>query len=100
MALGAVIGGKVLQHGRWNNLVVFNVFGLVASILSVISNFYIICAGRFLFGMSAGVLIAVAPRMLEETVPHDIYDSGFGASINTAIDVVILINLLLSKYMT
>ena len=78
---------------------IFNIVGLIASILSVISNFYVICVGRFIFGMSAGVLIAVAPRMLEETVPHDIYCSGFGASINTATDVLILINLLISKYM-
>ena len=49
--------------------------------------------------MSAGVLIAVAPRMLEETVPHDIYDTGFGASINTAIDALTLINLLILNLM-
>lgn len=73
--------------------------GLIASVLSVISNFYVICVGRFIFGMSAGVLIAVAPRMLEETVPHDIYDSGFGASINTSLDALILINLLVMKIM-
>ena len=78
---------------------VFNIVGIVASILSVISNFYVLCVGRFLYGISSGVLIAVAPRMLEETVPHDIYCTGYGGSINTAIDVMTLINLIMLKFM-
>jgi MFS family permease len=99
MAVGATLGGKMLQHGRRKYLVVFNIVGIIASVLTVISNFYAICIGRLIFGISAGVLIAVAPRMLEETVPHDIYDTGFGASINTAIDILTLINLLFLKDM-
>ena len=38
MAIGAVLGGKALQHGRRNWLVIFNVVGIIASVLSVISN--------------------------------------------------------------
>ena len=58
---------------------------LAASCLSMILHFTVQCFARLLFGIGAGVTLAVAPRMLEETIPGKLM-GYFGASTNLSIN--------------
>ena len=99
LALGALVGGKMLNNGRRTAMIVMNAVGIVGSILSVYPNYYALIVGRGLYCLSAGVLIAAVPRILEETIPADKYDSGFGASTNLAVDGIVMINSILIMFM-
>ena len=42
--------------------------------------------GRFLYGIIAGILFCLVPKMIVETLPHDEYVKGYGAITNLAIE--------------
>lgn len=59
-------------------MISMNIIGIVGCLMSVYPNFYVLVAGRLLYCTSAGVLIAVVPRIMEETIPQDNFDNGWG----------------------
>jgi predicted MFS family arabinose efflux permease len=61
---GAMIGGKVMSYGRRVPLIVFNLVGAGACLLSVFDDYYLCMLGKVLFGLSTGVLITIAPRVI------------------------------------
>ena len=63
-----------------------NVVGIVGISLSGIDNYYYQMAGRILYGMSAGVLFCLVPKMIVEMLPYDEYQKGYGALTNIAIE--------------
>ena len=69
LALGAAIGGKIIENNRRAPIIIFNWIAMIGCMISIIENFTIVCIGRFIFGFSTGVLIIAAPKILEETVP-------------------------------
>ena len=42
-------------------------------------NFTVICIGRAIFGVSAGILITTAPKIIEDTIPGHLMNKGYGA---------------------
>ena len=85
VASGSLAAGYLMRYGRRMPIIVFNLVGIIGSILSVFPHLKVLCLGRFLYGFAAGVTIVLAPRALIETIPARIYDNGFGASTNSAI---------------
>lgn len=82
ISFGSLYGGDFIKKGRKSTIINFNIIGIVGSILSLILNFKVMCVGRFLFGVSAGVLLCATPKILDETIPPHLIDKGFGASTN------------------
>ena len=99
LSIGAVVGGKMLNSGRRCAMIVMNIVGILGSLMSIYPNYFVLIAGRILYGMSAGVLIAAVPRIIEETIPEDKFDLGFGALTNISIDVLVMINSILVMFM-
>ena len=64
VSIGAVAAGKIMSYGRKWILVGFNLIGITGSILSVLSSYRLIVLGRTIYGIGAGGLISVAPRMI------------------------------------
>lgn len=54
------------------------------------------CFGRFVFGFSCGVLICTTPKAIDETVPSDLIDKGFGTSTNIIINLSFMMVAVLS----
>ena len=84
-----------MKYGRKWILVSFNLIGIVGSIMSIFPHYKLIILGRFIYGIGAGGLISIAPRMIQETIPNELFDRGFSATTNTAIDIFILLNTLM-----
>ena len=99
ITVGSTFGAAMMKSGRRLPLILFNVVGMIGCILSIFDNYAIMMIGKFLFGMGAGVLIAVAPRMLEETIPHNLFDKGFGAMTNIGVDTLSLTNTIFMMFM-
>lgn len=45
------------------------------------------CFGRFIFGFSCGILICTTSKTIDETVPSNLIDKGFGTSTNIIINL-------------
>jgi len=99
LSLGAIVGGKMLNNGRRTAMILMNIVGIIGSLMSIYPNYFVLIGGRILYGMSAGVLIAAVPRIIEETIPEDKFDLGFGAVTNIAIDVLVMINSVMVMFM-
>lgn len=98
--VGAAIAAKMLKTGRRKALLLFTLVGAVGSFLSVFDEYFLMVFGKFLFGVGAGVCITVAPRVLEETIPHKYFDKyGFGAMTNVGVDIMILTATILVMFM-
>ena len=58
--------------------------------------FYMMCFGRFIVGFSCGVLICTTPKALDETVPSNLIDKGFGTSTNIILNVSFMLVMILA----
>jgi MFS family permease len=63
--------------------------------MTLILNFLVICIGRFLFGFASGVLLSIAPKLVEETVPARLLDYGYGVITNILINVAVMYSMIL-----
>ena len=97
-AVGSIIGGQIIGNGRRRPIIIFNVFIIIGSLMAVVDNFKVICLGRLVFGFATGVLLSAAPKVIEETVPADIADYGFGASTNLIANFGVLVNFSLGSF--
>ena len=57
------------------------------------------CVGRTIVGFACGVLICATPKMIDETIPVELIDKGFGTSTNIVINLSFLAVMLLSTGM-
>ena len=94
ISIGAIIGGKIIGYGRRRAVIIFDVLGIVGSLLSIITNLYVITLGRFVYGFAAGVLATACPKIVEETVPGNYMDYGFGTSTGIGVNTFVMISLL------
>lgn len=100
ITLGATIAGAMMKKGRRTAFLIFPLIGCLGSILSIFDNYILMMIGKFMFGLGAGVMITVAPRVLEETVPPEYFDKfGFGAMTNVGVDVMVLTNTIMVMFM-
>jgi len=96
IALGSVFGGDFVKTGRRTTIIYFNIIGLIATLITFLPNFIIICIGRLIFGFACGVLICATPKALDETIPSRIIDKGYGASTNIVINLAFMMIMLLA----
>jgi MFS family permease len=94
ISIGAIAGGKIISYGRRQAVLIFDLLGILGSALSIIKNFNLICIGRLIYGFSAGVLVTACPKIVEENVPSNYMDYGFGISTNLGINLFVMISLL------
>jgi MFS family permease len=98
IAIGSVFGGDFVKQGRRSTIINFNILGLIGSIMSIIPNFYVICAGRILLGFTCGVLLCATPKALDEVMPNKLAGI-FGTSTNIMINISFLILMILANSM-
>lgn len=67
------------------------------SVMSTFKNLQIMAIARFGFGLGSGIIVAAAPKLLEETVPAHLIDKGFGCSTNILINVGVMLNSLIAN---
>jgi len=95
LGVGSLLGGTMLGNGKRSKIIQYNILGLAASGASLYLEFFSICVWRFIHGFATGILVNACPKMIEETVPANVMDYGFGTSTNLCINVAIMVTLLL-----
>ena len=96
---GAIFSAKLMQFGRKYIFICANFLGLIACFLSVGGNYPVLLFGRALYGFIGGIVINVIPKFLQETIPQDIYNQGYGASTHLAMESYKSIDMLINNYM-
>ena len=84
-ALGFLAGGTLIQKGRKKMIIIFNVFIIIGSVMSMFLDTTVMCVGRFVFGFATGILATATPKIIEETIPDYVIDKGYGVSTNCSI---------------
>jgi len=95
IAFGSLLGGSFMKRGRRITIIASNIACIAISLLGMIEVFWVICLSRVLYGFVSGVIVAAAPKWLDETIPSHLIDKGFGASTNLAINIAIMILMVL-----
>ena len=75
--------GKI---GKRKSLIFANMVGAVGVAISLVQNLYTFCVGRLIYGFSIGVIQAVAPSFLLQTVPSETINI-FGPMISFSINI-------------
>ena len=75
MTIGAVSGGIFMKIGRRKAMMIACFLGVCGYTATLWLNIYALIAGRCVVGFSCGLLSAIGPRYLEETIPHHLYNS-------------------------
>jgi MFS family permease len=96
VAIGAGSANQFMKFSRRLTFIGFNILGICACLLSVINSYSTVIIGRFIYGFVAGVMLNVTPKMLLETIPEDIYNSGYGASTNLVIELFKIMDLFIN----
>ena len=86
LGVGSLFAGFLLKYNRQWTFMIMNIVGIVGISLSGIDNYDYHMAGRILYGMSAGVLFCLVPKMIVEMLPYDEYQKGYGAITNISIE--------------
>lgn len=85
-----------MKFGRRKLIIISNIMCISFSLLCVIKNFWVIVVGRVGMGTASGLLVAATPKMIEETVPFQIIDKGFGSSTNLFVNIGIMVTAILA----
>lgn len=86
IALGNIFGGDFVKNGRRRTIIIFNILGAIATCFTLVLDFNSMCFGRMLFGFASGILSCATPKLLDETIPANLMDKGFGTSTNIIIN--------------
>jgi MFS family permease len=70
--LSALSAGCFMKYGKLKMFHIMNFLVIVGSVLSAIDQMYVICIGRFLFGVAAGGMTVYSPNYINETVPTEL----------------------------
>ena len=63
-----------------------NAVGIVGCMMSIIPEFHTVMAGRFVYGISAGIMFGLVPKMLMEYLSIEEFEKGYGLIPNFAIE--------------
>ena len=78
MAIGAGVGGKLMQFGRRRALLLISAIGVIGVSIGLINitAFYVLIFGRITLGFCTGLFGATLPRYIEEYLPLSYYTIG------------------------
>ena len=71
--IGALFGGKAIKIGRRKAAIYWQLLAILGAGITMIGTIPTLCLGRFLCGITAGILNNVMGKSLDETVPVEIF---------------------------
>ena len=95
VTVGAVVSGSLARKSIRRTFLALNLLGILGCLISCINTYSTVILGRFLYGCVGGVMISLTPKMLQQTIPMDIYNKGYGASTNFVIEAYRIVDLFL-----
>jgi len=71
MAIGSLMSGFTMRKiGHRKGILLALFVGILGSLVAIpVNQYYVICASRFIMGLSSGQLDAIAPKFVKDTLP-------------------------------
>lgn len=85
MAIGSLVAGNSIVYGRRKTLIFWETVAIFACALTLVRTLPTICVGRFVLGVSAGMLNVACGKSIDETMPLNLI-GAFGAITNFGIN--------------
>ena len=90
ITIGSFAANVFVPYGRRKTIIVSNLVIVVATILTLILNFWTIIIGKFIFSVASGVILIATNVYLNETIPRHL-NSLFGNVVNFGIITAIFL---------
>jgi len=71
-AIGALCSGAIAFIGRWKCLLIANLILVIGVILTLVNEFWALCVGRFIYGISVGSFSVFCPLFIAEISPIEV----------------------------
>jgi MFS family permease len=71
-AIGALFSGNIAFLGRWNCILIANAVLVVGVCFTFVVVFWVLCVGRFIYGISVGGFSVFCPKYIAETAPIEV----------------------------
>ena len=89
-AVGALFSGNLAFTGKWNCILLSNLVLIIGASLTLINEFWVLCLGRFIYGMGVGALSVFCPKYIAETSPIEVKGpAGALTAISIAFGVLV-----------
>jgi MFS family permease len=95
VTIGSVASGQLARASITKTFIGLNILGVLGCVVSCVNTYSTVILGRFVYGCVGGVMISLTPKMLQQTIPMDIYNRGYGASTNLVIEAYRVVDLFL-----
>jgi len=89
-AVGSLFSGNLAIIGKWNCLMITNVVLVIGVSITTINEFWVLCLGKFIYGLSVGAFSTYCPKFIAETAPIEV-KGPFGALTQICITFGILL---------
>ena len=71
-AVGALLSGPIAKYGRWNCIILFNMFTIVGAGLTLVDNYSVFVIGRVFYGIACGGFSVFCPKYISEVSPSEL----------------------------
>lgn len=61
-----------MSFGKWNCIIIANVLLCIGVSLTLINEFWVLCTGRFFYGLAVGGFSVYCPKFIAEVTPTEI----------------------------
>lgn len=71
-AVGALFSGSIAFLGRWNCILIANAVLVAGVCCTFVDVFWVLCVGRFIYGVAVGAFSVFCPKYIAETAPIEV----------------------------
>ena len=72
LTIGSLTAGFFLVYGRNKAIIIWEVIAIFGCGLTLIKTLATICVGRFIIGLTAGVMNVACAKAMDETIPLEV----------------------------
>ena len=89
--IGSLSSGPIVKHGRRTGAIIGSIISLIGAAMQLWLNFWMLIAGKIVYGISGGILITASALYLSETLPADKVNSyGFAVNFGVTIGITLI----------
>ena len=94
LMIGSVSSGAIVKIGRRRTIMLGCVIAIVGALMQLIFDFWLILAGKVIYGASAGLMLTAASLFLHETVPEEKMGKyGFAVNLGITMGLSVVLNM-------
>jgi len=91
---GSLISSNCIKKGRRGPKMMFDIIGIIGCSLAITNSYLLMLIGKCILAIAAGAQITIAPRIIEETIPAQYFDKGWGSMTMVGINMIMFVSMI------